>query len=110
MIDLPMPEGLDHWTADEVAECLSYEKHLPPETERQVNRDSLYSVLWSFLGRAQNPTPIGGDGTDGTVETPCGRLSPDNDDKAPHWWADLLPYEQRAIAAAYADECGEVAL
>jgi len=90
------PEELNYWTADEVAECLPYQEHLPPGYEWQA----LASKLWSFVAAAENPTPQGGDGADGTVELPCGRLSPSNDDKAPHWWGKLTPDEQRAIVLA----------
>ena len=94
-----MPEGLEYWTADEVAECLSYEDYLPAEYE-----DSLYDKLWCFLAAAKNATPLGGDGSDGTVETPDGRLDLDNDDKAAHWWSKLTGVEANAIAQAYAEE------
>lgn len=86
-----MPEQLEYWTADEVAECLP------------VSRE-LSSKLWSILSAAKNPTPLGGDGSNGTVETPCGRLNPDNDDKAPHWWGKLTTPEQREVADAYMKE------
>jgi|TARA_R100000030_G_scaffold56956_1_gene42889 hypothetical protein len=90
-----MPEGLKYWTADEVAECLS---GIGPD---------LYRKLWDILSDAKNPTPLGGDGSNGTVETPDGRLELDNDDKAGHWWAKLTPIEQTTIAASYAAERGE---
>ena len=90
-----MPEGLKYWTADEVAECLS---GIGPD---------LYRKLWEILNEAENPTPLGGDGSNGTVETPDGRLELDNDDKAGHWWAKLTPAEQTTIAASYAAERGE---
>jgi hypothetical protein len=89
-----MPEGLKYWTADEVAECLS---GIGP---------ALYSRLWDILSAAKNPTPLGGDGSNGTVETPDGRLDLDNDDKAPHWWGELTPAEQTTIATAYVAEHG----
>lgn len=92
---MEMPAGLKYWTADEVAECLDYQKGLTrPEA------DALYRKLWGFLSEAENPTPIGGDGSEGTVETPDGRLSLDNDDKAGHWWSRLNDRERAAIAAA----------
>ena len=97
---IPMPEDLEYWTADEVAECLPYQPHL---TDRGA---ALYRKLWRILSEAQNPTPLGGDGSDGTVETPCGRWSEKNDDKTPHWWAHLDPAEQRAIELAYRSEYG----
>ena len=94
---MEMPEGLEYWTADEVAECLSFEEHLPPD----YSGASTYSKLWKFLSDAENPTPLGGDGSNGTVETPDGRLGLDNDDKPRHWWHLLVEEEQAAIAKAY---------
>ena len=91
---IQMPDGLTYWTADEVAECLS---GIGP---------TLYSKLWDILNAAENPTPLGGDGSNGTVETPDGRLDEDNDDKAPHWWGSLTVAEQSAIASAYAADFG----
>jgi len=89
---IKMPEGLTYWTADEVAECLG---GIGPD---------LYRRLWNILSEAKNPTPLGGDGSNGTVETPGERLDEDNDDKAPHWWGNLNETEQRAIADAYMKE------
>jgi len=95
----PMPPGLAYWTADEAAECLDYQAHLS-----RADADVLSSTLWRIANEALNPTPLGGDGSDGTVETPDGRLSLDNDDKAGHWWHRLAPRFQRALAAAVADD------
>ena len=93
---IEMDDYLEFWTADEVCECLSFQKHMP----EGINRESTDRKLWSFVAEANNPTPLGGDGSDGTVETPCGRLNPDNDDKAPHWWGNLEDYEKIAINKA----------
>ncbi len=90
-----MPDYLTYQTADEVAECTDYHAHLP-----KARADALYGFLWSTLASAKNPTPLGGDGSDGTVETPDGRLDPDNDDKAPHWWARLDADWQLALIKA----------
>lgn len=90
-----IPSGLEYWTADEVAECLDYWKSLTRE-----EGESLYAKLWRFLAEAKNPTPLGGDGSNGTVETPDGRLSRTNDDKVGHWWSRLNDRERAAIAAA----------
>ena len=90
-----MPEGLEYWTADEVAECLS---GIGPD---------LYRKLWGILTASKNPTPLGGDGSNGTVEEPHERYDDDHDDKAGHWWAKLTPAEQTTIAASYAAERGE---
>ncbi len=104
---LALPPDLEYWTADEVANCLSYNKHLPPgyvAANYGGNEWGLCSRLEEIAYSAENPTPMGGDGSNGTVETPDGRLDLDNDDKAGHWWHLLAPAEQQAIAAAYAAE------
>ena len=91
-----IPDGLIYWTADEVAECLS---GIGPD---------LYRRLWEILSEAKNATPLGGDGSNGTVETPGERLDEDNDDKAPYWWGKLTASEQATIIYAYnADFGGE---
>jgi hypothetical protein len=86
------PERISSWTADEVAECLPYQQFL---TDTQYR--SLYSKLWAFLNESTNPTPEGGDGTNGTVEYPEQRLNPSNTDKVPHWWDKLESHEQKAL-------------
>ena len=90
-----MPDPLEFMTADTVAECLNYQKHLTEEESV-----TLYRKLYSFLSEASNPTPQGGDGSNGTVELPEDRLDPSNDDKAEHWWDRLNEREQRAITLA----------
>ena len=97
-VTTPMPDALEYTTADEAAECLNYHKHLP-----RGAADALYVKLWGFLSEAKNPTPLGGDGTNGTVEHPDGRRCLDNDDKARHWWAKLTEPERVALAAAVED-------
>ena len=103
MDPIKMPNGLSAWTADEVAECLDYQGHLPDSYGDWTNLDR---KLYDILTAANNPTPMGGDGSNGTVEDPSGRLDADNDDKAPHWWGQLEPVEQTAIAKAFAAEMG----
>ena len=98
-----VPEWIERWTADEVAECISYQPHLTkPEA------DELYVKLWGFLEDANNRTPQGGDGSNGTVEEPAARLDLANDDKAGHWWHLLEAKEQDAIVKGYASDCEEV--
>jgi len=92
---IEMPKRLEYYTADEVAETIDYHKYLPKE-----RADELYRELWRILASAKNKTPLGGDGSNGTVETPCGRLDSDNDDKAPHWWDSLDRDFQSAIVQA----------
>tara|TARA_Y100001963_G_C6609998_1_gene366570 strand:- start:253 stop:528 length:276 start_codon:yes stop_codon:yes gene_type:complete len=91
---MDMPDGLTYWTADEVAECLD-----------GIGQD-IYRKLWNILSEAKNPTPLGGDGSNGTVETPDGRMDLDNDDKAMHWWDKLTEDEQKVVATAYIKERG----
>lgn len=94
---ITMPSGLEYWTADEVAECMPYQNYLPVGSDWH----DLYSKLWGFLSVAENPTPVGGDGSDGTVEYPDGRRNLDNDDKASSWWSKLNADEQMAIMLAW---------
>ena len=97
MDKVKIPNGLEYWTADEVAECLPYESYLPAD----MKGGYLYVKLWGFLESAENATPLGGDGSNGTVETPDGRWDLDNDDKAARWWSKLTNVEADAIAKAY---------
>jgi hypothetical protein len=86
---MKMPEELEYCTADDVAEC--FEFHDP--------NNVIYGKLWSFVAEARNRTPMGGDESDGTVETPDGRLDLSNDDKTRHWWHRLTEEEQGSIVA-----------
>lgn len=92
---IEMPSALTYYTADEVAECVDYHKHLTKE-----RADALYRFLWKVISEAENPTPIGGDGSDGTVEYPEDRLSLENDDKTNHWWDRLDRDWQEALVKA----------
>lgn len=93
---IPIPDGLEMWRADEVAECLNYRRYI-------VDQMGLYSKLWDISATAENPTPAGGDGSNGTVETPDGQLDLDNGDKAGQWWGQLTLVEAAAIVTAYHD-------
>lgn len=84
-----------HWTADEVAECLPFRAFLTPQQGRELD-----AKLWGFVNDSKNPTPVGGDGSGGTVETPEERLDPANTDKVPHFWDKLSQNEQNAINKA----------
>lgn len=90
-----MPEELEFYTADEVAECIGYWKYLTPDRGK-----ALYVFLFKILAEAKNKTPLGGDGSGGTVETPDGRLCKKNDDKSEHWWGSLDQDWQEAIVKA----------
>ena len=92
------PAAIALWTADEVAEVLY--PYALPEGEAKV----LLNRLWEFVGDAKNPTPLGGDGTNGTVETPDGRMDPSNDDKAWAWWSKLTDKQRSGISRAIEKE------
>ena len=94
------PEWSEWFSLDAVAECLSYQKFLP------VNyTGDLYSKLWRLQHAAKNPSPIGGDGTGGTTETPDGRIG-NYDDSLSSVWKDLTGAERFALNCAYAKEHG----
>lgn len=93
------PQRIAHFTADEVAECLPYRQFLSPKQDRE-----LYAKLWGFLNASTSKTPVGGDGTNGTVEYPEQRLDPSNTDKVPHWWNQLSQHEKEAITKAVEKE------
>lgn len=88
---MKMPEGLEYWTLDEVAECLN------------VGMD-LYRKLWKLLDDCENVTPIGGDGSNDTVEYPDARYGTTEDDKARQWWNKLTQEEQKEICDAWEQE------
>jgi len=83
-----MPDGLQYWTLDEVAECLPV-------------GDELYRKLWKLLDDCTTITPIGGDGSNGTVEYPDARLGITEDDKARQWWNKITPDEQAKVCKAW---------
>lgn len=85
-----MPDSLTFWTVTEVAECID------------GIDDDLCRKLWRFLNEAKNPTPMGGDGTNGTVEYPEQRRDPGNDDKLAQVWDKLTEDEQAQIVAGEA--------
>jgi len=100
MTNITMPEEIRYYTADTCAETLP----LKPFESSEVQ--ALMRKLWSFVDEAKNPTPLGGDGSNGTVETPDGRLSLDNDDKPQHWWNRLTDAEAQLIVDAVEREFG----
>jgi len=88
-----VPQGLEYWTADEIAECLSGITH------------TTYVRLWEIVAECeQNGTakPLGGDGSDGTTELP---IVADSYSNQPHsFWTALTPAQQQEIASAYDKE------
>ena len=87
-----VPQGLEYWTADEIAEC------------RSVSHDT-YVRLWEIVAECEkNGTakPLGGDGSDGTTELP---IVADSYSNQPHsFWTALTPAQQQEIASAYDKE------
>lgn len=90
-----IPDGLEYWTCDEVAECLNVS-------------DGLYRHLWEILSSAKVRTPVGGDGSDGTCEYPDARDGTTEDDKATQWWSMLSEAEQQEIVVAWNKEFGDI--
>jgi hypothetical protein len=78
---MKMPDGLEYWTLDEVAECLSVGKNL-------------YRKLWGLLDECENITP----------EYPDARLGTTEDDKIKQWWNKLTQDEQKEICDAWEKE------
>lgn len=85
---ITMHPALSEWTLDEVAEALD-----------GVSM-ATSGVLWGLRDDdSSNNTPMGGDGTGGTVETPDGRLG-DFDDKLARHWHKLTADQQNEINEA----------
>lgn len=84
---ITMHPALSEWTLDEVAEALD-----------GVSM-ATSGKLWGLREDSDNNTPMGGDGSEGTVETPDGRLG-DFDDKLARNWHKLTAEEQNEINEA----------
>lgn len=87
---MKMPDGLEFWTPDEVAECLAVST-------------ATYRRLWEVLADlewAGKAVPLGGDGSDGTIETPP---EPDAypEGKMGAVWRQLTEAERTEIAEAF---------
>jgi hypothetical protein len=91
MIECPIPE----WRPDEVAECLN----VSFETRKELWR------ITTEIDRAGKKVPLGGDGTNGTVELPP---EPDAypDGRMRSVWPTLTDEQRADITAAYAKEYG----
>jgi hypothetical protein len=76
-----IPEALKYWSADEVAECLD------------GISSNLYRKLWQIETDNPNSKPLGGDGSNGTVEEPV-----ISSEYGQHWWDQLTEEEQKVIA------------
>ena len=93
---LRVPAFYRDMPADVVAETVNYWKHLEGLEDGCGMR--LYSKLWDFHNRATDPTPEGGDGSNGTVECPQD-VTPGNDTGS-HWWGVLDDDEKEALVSA----------
>ena len=89
---MDIPEWLEYWSVDQIAECLSYDD---PD-------GSLYARLWNFLGEGDDVTPVGGDGSDGTAETPDACFGDDHSDSPVRLWPLLTDAHRNALSVAYA--------
>ena len=85
-----IPEGIEYWTADEIAECLDDISH------------STYVRLWQIVSETEkNDTakPLGGDGSNGTTEIP---IVDDSYGNQPHaFWDSLTTEQQKEIQDSY---------
>ncbi len=98
------PEGLEYYTADEVAETISGITELP----------GLYERLWGILSEIEpkNRKAIGGEpgrDEDGQlrVEAPEEAIGSSTEDCTPVWWSKLSETQQRHVAACFKKEMGE---
>jgi len=92
----PCPDWAADWTLDEVAECL--------DGIDNAFRDKLWEMMAEVPKDAR--TPQGGDGTDGTVETPDGRQGSFGDKLDAHW--DALDFWNQALLLdAYVKTTGQ---
>jgi len=83
---MEIPDGLQYWTADQIAECLPV-------------GDDTYRRLWEITAGASNPKPLGGDGTGGTTEWPEVRDDCGNQPRS--FWKLLTEEQQKDIVQAY---------
>ena len=82
-----IPEGLKHWTADQIAECLD------------GIADDTYRALWQITAEAQDKKPLGGDGSDGTHEWP--EVTTHHGNQPSVFWARLTEAQRENIVQAY---------
>jgi len=75
-----IPPRIEHYTADEIAETLPVDA-------------PTYTRLWEISAATSTPTPRGGDGTNGTVETPGDRIGNFGDQGQALW--DQLNADER---------------
>lgn len=90
----PIPDGLEYWTADELANCLG------------GLSESTFQRLCEISVSSTNRKPLGGDGSNGTTEIPivddCYGNQPRN------FWPQLTREQQQQISVAYARYRGEI--
>ena len=91
-----MPKVYENMTADEAAETVSYHSYLNALEDGKGME--LYGKLYDFLNTCERPTTRGGDGSDGTAETPSDVEQ--GNDTGTHWWRILDEHEKQALIAA----------
>lgn len=109
------PEWTTTYTLDEAAECLPYHETLRVLLGHEKGTQEghrLYGILWELLEGTDEETraPKGGDGSEGTVETPAERLEEimgGSSDCLANHWDRLEDLHQRALDEAWRKEWGE---
>lgn len=103
--EVKAPEWTWLWSPDDAAECLEYQQEM---RILGADPDALYAKLWRFVQRAKEESfqlpPLGGDGSDGTVEEPAIRLETMLEGvgaSLAFWWDELTDLERRALDSAY---------
>jgi hypothetical protein len=92
---IEIPEGLEYWTADEIAECLSGVSNATGQR------------LWDIQSECdETAKPRGGDGSNGTTEIPIVDYSYGDQPRA--FWKLLTPEQQKEIAKAYTQRNDEI--
>mgnify|MGYP006970116637 CR=1 FL=1 len=95
-VRVPCPDWATYLTLDEMAETVD------------GLGEGMVAKLWQMLGEISQAkrTPLGGDGTDGTVETPDGRQGDFADKLAANW--DAFGFlEQALMVDCYVAQYGE---
>lgn len=84
---IDFPTDIRFFSCDEVAECVVL-REFDPES-------NVYAELWTFVGKGSDPKPLGGDGSNGTVEEPV--VSQSFSDGILSCWPKLSDEARKAI-------------
>ena len=113
---IEIPEGLEYWTADEIAECLSGVSNATGQRLWDISSacelsDGIEMEWAEYKGKRWDDTrrmskPRGGDGSNGTTEIPI--VDDSYADQPRKFWKLLTPEQQKEIAKAYAQRNNEI--